>query len=287
MSGSGSHRVCVPDHVSLTDAERRVLVLVLFVYFLYVKISWLIISPRPQILITVGGCLRGYDLIWVVHRGVQVLLFLLLLDGSLQHQDVVGGSSWQLMERGALIVLEVVVWGAWDSGVRHKILFYRTLSRWLKTGRFMIMRWRRLRHLISGRPRWRAIVQYRAHPSIRCVESRYKPFLKVLLIEYILYTFKFKLKYYRVLLVCPWPRFRDLVSGHIKDTFDLSLMLANYILMISMLSMLIKLAFWLVGTWTDFRGGRALGLVMAKHRALKSVLGRIEKLEPWLLQFQV
>jgi hypothetical protein len=89
------------------------------------------------------------------------------------------------------------------------------------------------------------------------------------------------------LLVGPWPRFRDLVSGHIEDTFDLSLMLANYILMISMLSMLIKLAFWLVGTRTDFRGGRALGFVMAKHRALKSVLGRIEKLEPWLLQFQV
>ncbi len=63
MSGSGPHRVCVPDHVSLADPEGRVLVLVLFVYFLYVKISWLIISPRAQILITVSRGLRGYDLI--------------------------------------------------------------------------------------------------------------------------------------------------------------------------------------------------------------------------------
>ena len=83
MSGPGPHRTDIPDHVSLADTKRCVLILLPFVYFLEVKVSWLIVRPWSQILIAVSGGLRCYDLIRVVHGWIQVLLLLLLLDGSL------------------------------------------------------------------------------------------------------------------------------------------------------------------------------------------------------------
>ena len=158
MTWSRTHSIGVSNHVSLAHSEWGVLAF-LFVYFLYVKISsWLVISSRSQILIAVCSCLCSYDLIRVVHRRVKVLLFLLFLNGSLQDQNIVGCSSGQLMKRRALIVLKIVVRGARDGRVRDKILFYRTLSGWLKTGRFMIVRRGRLRHLVGTRSGWRAIV---------------------------------------------------------------------------------------------------------------------------------
>ena len=153
MTRTRSMCVRVAHHVSPAHPERSVLIL-LFVYFLDIKVcSRLVIGSRAQILIAVSGGLCSDDLIWIVHWRVQVLLLLLLLNGSLEDQDIVGRSSRQLMEGGALVVLQVVVRGPRKTWVCHKILFYCTLSGWFKTGRFMIVGWRRLGHLVGPRAR--------------------------------------------------------------------------------------------------------------------------------------
>lgn len=142
----------------------------------------------------------------------------------------------------------------------------------------MIISWRRLRHLVSPRSRWWTIVQYRAHPSIWCVKRRYKPLLEILLIEHL-----------RILFVRPWPRLGHFIPWHIKDSPDLSLMLAHYLLVIPIMLpvVLIELTLGLVRSRTDLGRSRALRLVMAEDWALETVLGWIEKLETGLLKFQV
>ena len=105
----------ISNHVSLADSKRILFDLLACLFLRKVKICRLIVGAWPQILVTVCCRSPSNDLIRVpiVSCRIEQLSLLLLLDRSFQNQDIVRGTSRELLKRGAFVVLKIIVRGAW------------------------------------------------------------------------------------------------------------------------------------------------------------------------------
>ena len=156
--------------------------------------------------------LRRWDL--TLMWKIMINFFLLLLYRSFQDKYVIRSPTRELVERCAFIILKVVVLGTWYGLILDHELIHSPLHLRFEVRRLNSRLYWRLSNLlfVCTWARWLILFVNGAISGIRCIECRYKTFLKILLLKCCIWV-----------LICSRSGFLFFLSRYVENTFNFPL----------------------------------------------------------------